>query len=199
MPFLLLFQTLQLMILQGRRQLNPPRPVGSEFSFKSDQEARLSFESEQDEQVKLEYNTAILLPAGSVPPDPRPKSLAFTSRRPGSSVNKKARDKPALPFTNHCDRSHENKKCIFSDSLPLASAPNLENATVHWKGINSSISSSPGFQIWAQKFAVLTGETKSRAELSQIPSMQQERKKAHTARASSVAVPRFLESAQIKN
>lgn len=187
-------------ILQGRRHVNPPKPVGYERGLQEDQRARQRIASKQDGQVKPETIITTPSPARSLPPILGVGAPALT-RTTGtdSLLNKKPPVKPAVPLINPCNRFRDNNKGIVSDSLPLSnSSTQPEKKPVCWKGINSSISSSPGFHIWAEKLAMLTGETESRAESSQTPPMKQGERKRHTARAPSVAVPRFLESPQTR-
>jgi hypothetical protein len=85
------------------------------------------------------------------------------------------------------------------DSSITKNARKPENKTVHWEGISASISSSYGFQIWAEKLAMLNGEVKSGSGSSPIPPVKQKERRASTARGPGIAVPRFLESPQTKN
>ncbi len=182
-------------ILQGRRQPNPPKPVGYERALMTAQEARQRLDSEQKSQVKPGFNTARPSLARFVSPGMRAESTALTpTLQRDSSTAKEARIKPAVPLINPYNRFLDDNKGVGSYSLPLSNTSTKpEEKSVCWKGINSSISSSPGFHIWAERLAMLTGETKSRAASSQIPPMKQEKRKTHTTRASIVAVPHFLE------
>ena len=187
-------------ILQVRRQVNLPKPVGYERARKKDLEARQSLDSEHAFHAKSEYNTTRPSPTRSHAPNRRVETAVFApTRLPDSSVTKNARTQPAVPHINPCDRVCDSNKNIGSEIWQLNSVPKPENKTVRWEGISASISSSHGFQIWAEKLAMLNGEVKSGFGSSPIPPVKQKERKASTARGPGVAVPRFLESPQTKN
>jgi hypothetical protein len=149
---------------------------------------------------KLIDNTTRSSPTRFHAPNPRFETAAFApTRLPDSSVTKNTRIQPAVSLINRYDRVRDSNKNIGSESWQLNSAPKPENKTFRWEGISASISSSHGFQIWAEKLAMLNGEVKSGSGSSPIPPVKQKERRASTARGPGIAVPRFLESPQTKN
>ena len=156
------FQEHQLMILQGRRRPNPPDPVGYKRDLMTAQEARQRLDSKQNSQVKLGFKKMRPSPARFVSPGMGVEATALSpTKQRDFPITKEARVKPAVPIINPRDGFRDNNKCIVNDSLSLNNnSTQSEMKPVRWHGINSSISSSPGFQNWAEKFAMLTGEKK---------------------------------------
>jgi hypothetical protein len=148
---------------------------------------------------KLIDNTTRSSPTRFHAPNPRFETAAFApTRLPDSSVTENARTQPAVPLIGPCDRDRDSSKNIGSENWQLNNAQKPENKTVLWEGISTSISSSYGFQIWAEKLAMLNGEFKSGSGSSANPPVKQKQRKVSTARAIGVAVPRSLESPQTK-
>ena len=123
-------------------------------------------------------NTTRSSPTRFHAPNPRFATAALApTRLPDSSITKNARTQPAVPLIGPCDRDRDSSKNIGSENWPLNNARKPENKTVHWEGISASISSSYGFQIWAEKLAMLNGEVKSGSVSSPIPPVKQNRER----------------------